>query len=909
MKKLNEPNGELQEELRALQRKYNSLEALYNKHLYKRKILQELSRESEEKLNESNAFLQIAEEKTKIGGWVHNLKKNQVYWSDGVTDIHEMPPGHKPQLDEAIGFYTPEWRDKIKEALTNCEQDGIPFDEEMEIITAKGKQVWIRVIGEAGRDDDGIIVKVNGTFQDISERKSAENQLQKLSMAVEQSPVSIFLTDIEGNIEYVNPKVIEITGYTLAELIGKNPKIFSSGQTPKSVYKKLWTTIASGKEWHGEFHNKRKNGEFYWELASISPIINEKGKITNYLAVKEDITDRKQKVADLIIANEKLAFQNKEKEKRAEELIVANKELAFQNKEKGRRAAELVVANIELIFQNEEKEKRAAELIVANEELAFQNKEKGKRAAELVVANIELIFQNEEKEKRAAELVAANKELDFQNKEKEKRAAELAVANIALVFQNDEKEKRAAELVVANKELDFQNKEKEKRAAELNVANIELVFQNEEKENRAAELIIANKKLSFQNKVKEKRAAELVVANIELIFQNEEKEKRAAELIVAKERAEESDKLKSAFLANMSHEIRTPMSGILGFTELLKEQDLSNEKQQKFINIIQKSGARLLNIINDIVDISKIEAGLMRVDINESNIEEQIAYIHTFFKPEIEKKGLQFFVENNTNEKDIIIKTDREKLYAILTNLVKNAIKYTNEGLIVLSYERKGKFFEFSVKDTGIGIPKDRQEAIFERFIQADISDKMALQGAGLGLSISKAYVELLGGKIWVESEEGIGSVFYFSIPCNNETEKVFVQDTDAATKADEKAGNIKILIAEDDEPSQMLLSTIVEAYASEIFIANDGLEAVEIYKNNPDIDLILMDIQMPKINGYEATQQIRQLNKKVIIIAQTAYALSFDRQKGINAGCSDYISKPILKDELTALIRKYFNL
>ncbi|MHB1108568.1 MAG: PAS domain-containing protein, partial [Lutibacter sp.] len=162
MTEIHEPNGELVKELRVLQRKYNSLKALHNKHLCKRKILQELSRENEEKLNESNALLQIAKEKTKIGGWVRNLKKNQVYWSDGVTDILEMPPGYKPNLDEAISFYAPEWRDKIKEALTNCEQEGISFDEEMEIITAKGKQVWIRVIGEADRDDDGIIVKVNG---------------------------------------------------------------------------------------------------------------------------------------------------------------------------------------------------------------------------------------------------------------------------------------------------------------------------------------------------------------------------------------------------------------------------------------------------------------------------------------------------------------------------------------------------------------------------------------------------------------------------------------------------------------------------------------------------------------------------------------------------------------------------
>lgn len=242
--------------------------------------------------------------------------------------------------------------------------------------------------------------------------------------------------------------------------------------------------------------------------------------------------ERKNRAAELVLANKELAFQNKEKEKRAAELIIANKELAFQNAEKEKRAAELILANKELAFQNAEKEKRAAELIIANKELALQNKEKEKRAAKLIIANKNLAIQNQEKEKRAAELIIANKELAFQNKEKEKRAAELIIANKELAFQNKEKEKRAAELIVANKELAYQNSEKEKKAAKLIIANKELAFQNKEKEKRAAELTIADKELVFQNEEKGKRAAELIIADKELVFQNEEKEKRAEELII-----------------------------------------------------------------------------------------------------------------------------------------------------------------------------------------------------------------------------------------------------------------------------------------------------------------------------------------------------------------------------------------
>jgi signal transduction histidine kinase len=238
--------------------------------------------------------------------------------------------------------------------------------------------------------------------------------------------------------------------------------------------------------------------------------------------------------------------------------------------------------------------------------------------------------------------------------------------------------------------------------------------------------------------------------------------------ISEQEKAQMADKLKSAFLANMSHEIRTPMNGILGFAELLKNPNLTGAETKEYIEIIEKSGARMLNIINDIVDISKIESGLMKLDYEESNVNEQLEFIYTFFKPEVEAKGMTLTYLPTLKAEEANVNTDREKLYAILINLVKNAIKYSNKGSIVFGYQKKNGVLEFYVKDTGIGIPKNRQAAIFERFIQADIADKMARQGAGLGLAIAKAYVEMLGGKIWVESEEGIGSTFYFTHPYQN---------------------------------------------------------------------------------------------------------------------------------------------
>ena len=371
------------------------------------------------------------------------------------------------------------------------------------------------------------------------------------------------------------------------------------------------------------------------------------------------------------------------------------------------------------------------------------------------------------------------------------------------------------------------------------------------------------------------------------------------DLLEAKEKAEESDLLKSAFLANMSHEIRTPMNGILGFASLLKEPKLSGEVQEKYISIIEKGGVRMLNIINDIINISKIESGQMEIHKQETNINEQIEYIYTFFKPEVEGKGMQFSFKNSLPSKEAIIKTDREKVYALLTNLVKNAIKYSEKGSIEFGYEKKINFLEFYVKDTGIGIPKDRQKAIFERFIQADIFDKNAYQGAGLGLSISKAYIEMLGGKIWVVSEKGIGSTFYFTLPYLIETKDEFAINEISSPVEESSINNLKILIAEDEDISEEYITIIVRKFGKEILSVKTGKEAVEACRNNPDIDLVLMDINMPDMNGYEATRQIRKSNKDVIIIAQTAYALSGDKEKAIEAGCDDYISKPINKSEL----------
>lgn len=514
--------------------------------------------------------------------------------------------------------------------------------------------------------------------------KASQEQIKLFKQAVDSSSVVITITDVNGKIIYANPYFFKTTGYSSDEVIGSNPRILKSGHQSQEFYKDMWDTILSGKVWIGEILNKKKNGELYWVKAVISPIFDSKGTVTNFVAVKENITGSRQLMEDLL---------------------------------------------------------------------------------------------------------------------------------------------------------------------------------------------------------------------------------------KAKEKAEESDKLKTAFLANMSHEIRTPMNGILGFAELLKEPGLTIDEQQKYIRIIERSGVRMLNIINNIVDISKIEAGLMDIKIQESDINEQIDYIYTFFKPEVEAKGMHLLHKEGLPKNEACILTDREKLFAILTNLVKNAIKYSENGFIEFGYVSSGGSNEqpdlltFYVKDTGIGIHKDKIDIIFDRFRQVSEGSNRNYEGVGLGLSITKAYVEMLGGKIWVESEEGLGSCFYFTLPYKTNTEIYAGKQKrkSSSVKNDGKSVNLKILIAEDDETAESLLSISLQPFSSSMLVAHTGAEAVELCRNHPDIDMILMDIRMPGMNGYEATEEIRKFNQQVIIIAQTAYGLSSDRKNSIDAGCNEHISKPISKEDLQELIQKYF--
>jgi two-component system, sensor histidine kinase and response regulator len=390
-------------------------------------------------------------------------------------------------------------------------------------------------------------------------------------------------------------------------------------------------------------------------------------------------------------------------------------------------------------------------------------------------------------------------------------------------------------------------------------------------------------------------------------------EKRRAEekLREAKEKAEESDKLKTAFLANMSHEIRTPMNGIIGFSNLLRNPGLSEDERNEFLSHITSCGSTLLNLIDDIIDISKIEAGQIKIRIAETSVNDVLDELRESFEASIvrDNKNTVKLICNKTLEKEnSVVFTDPFRLRQVISNLVGNALKFTFKGFIEFGYNLEpDETLKFYVQDTGIGIPKDKQEIIFERFGQVlDSNFFINHKGTGLGLAISNNLVKLLGGRMWVDSEPGKGSTFYFTIPYN----KI---DNVLPGGIESKNGNEKnlflnktILIAEDEEINYLYFKHILKESGANIIWVKNGVEAVNAVKTNPDIALVLMDCKMPLMDGYVATKEIKSLFPSLPIIAQTAFAMAEEQERSAQAGCDAYISKPIKVQELFKNLNKY---
>lgn len=633
-----------------------------------------------EQLLDNNCSLNLALNAAELIFFDKNIITQSIHWSDPnnplLIDVIKKNEGVFENFQKYIH---PDDIEELSEIVEKAIQSKESIQKDLRIIKSDHSIKWVHFVCQFFFNETGKPIRVIGVVKDITIEKQTEEQIKKLSRAVEQSPVSIVISDINGSVEYVNPKFSDITGYSLQDIIGQNLRILKSDFLSYNDYKNLWDTIISGNVWTGVFKNIKKDGSIYWESATISSIKNKKGDITHFIGIKEDITEKKQIYADLI---------------------------------------------------------------------------------------------------------------------------------------------------------------------------------------------------------------------------------------VAKNKAEESNQLKSHFLANMSHEIRTPLNGILGFLDLIKDQTISESERNEYIDIVSKSGIRLLETINDIIEMSKIESGNFNLDFENIDLYSTIHDLICFFKPQTDEKGITLKFVNQTISSEALLQftTDKNKLNGILTNIIKNAIKFTHQGSIEVFIEEKDNGVLISVKDTGIGIPNNKITSIFGRFIQADISNSRGYEGSGLGLSISKAYVELLTGKIWVESEVGSGSTFFLFLPfLHQQSQKEIPSVKSNITKTNIQE-SYTVLVAEDEEDNFQYLRILLQKLGVTILRAVNGLEAVRLVQETEKIDIVLMDIKMPEMSGIEAVKEIRTFNKKIPIIGQSAFFMDSNDNVINENGFTDYIMKPIKKEQLYQILKKYLD-
>lgn len=564
---------------------------------------------------------------------------------------------------------------------------------------AEGHPRWLLTTKIPLKNQKGEITGLVGIGHDITGQRKARETIQKLSRGIEQSPSSIVITDTAGNIEYVNPRFTEITGYLIHEVVNTKPRILKEGKLPADKFDELWLNISSGKVWRGEYMNRRKNGIEFPESAVISPILDENKSVSNLLIISEDVTLKKkeEKIRNVIHS---LTHDGS----------ISNNLEDFIGKVKSRLGELVDVTNFYLALYDDSTETFS---------IPFYNDPKD---------NIE-IFKADKT--LTAYVLRTKKPFLGTDKDIEKLKKAGLVKSIGIPA----KAWLGIPLIAGDKPLG--------------------VFAVQSYDNSSA----FNKQ--------DLQMLELVAHEISYIVQRIKSE---TEIKRAWEKAEESDRLKSAFLANMSHEVRTPLNSIIGFSELLVDSDYDGNQKDEFVQHIITSGSQLLNIISDIMDISKIESGEIVIRKSEIPVKAFFAEVKSFHVLKVQEKLLQFLFDIPEEIKGHIVYADKDRLHQVFNNLIGNALKFTSEGYIRVGCGSLGEKIEFYVKDTGIGIAPEYHEKVFDRFRQVETSYHRKVGGNGLGLAISKNLVELMGGVIRVESELGNGSTFYFTIPVANKT-------------------------------------------------------------------------------------------------------------------------------------------
>ena len=647
-------------------------------------------------------------------------------------------------------------------------------------------------------------------------------QLRKLSLAVEQSPESILITDLDGRIEYVNDSFQSVSGYSRAEVIGANPRLLNSGLTPTETFESLWATLKRGEVWQGELVNRRKSGEIYHEHASISPIRQSDGRITHYVAVKQDITEQKRLAAEL--------------------------------EQHRHHLAELV-------------ERRTHELHQKTHQL------------QALIDNLPQLAWMKDRDGR---FLAVNRFFAAAHR----REPDEMIGCTALDLWPPE--------TIADQladDLDVIRTGRRKTREERLPHQPHALFETYKAPILDVDGAILGT-VGFSRDITPQREME-------------------AELARRAEDAEMAARAKSAFLANMSHEIRTPMNAILGLTHLM-QRDAIGALNRDRLGKIENAARHLLAVINDILDLSKIEAGKLQLESTDFSLDELLEQVRSLIQDEARQKGLT--VDLETEGERFWLRGDLTRLRQALLNYAGNAVKFTERGRIVLrarivEAETSSRVVRFEVEDTGIGIPADQQSELFKAFEQADSSTTRRFGGTGLGLSITRQLARIMGGSAGLMSEPGVGSTFWFTARLALGEPKMVgaFHPSEAESRLRTDYRGLRLLLAEDNEINREVVTHLLDSIGIEVRSAENGLEALEMAGADSGYDLILMDMQMPVMDGLAATRAIRDLDgwRDRPILALTANAFAEDRQACLEAGMNDFVTKPVdPKDLYSALLR-----
>ena len=757
-------------------------------------------------------------------------------------------------------------------------------------------------------------------------------QLKKLSLAVSQSANIVVITDNKGIIEYVNPNFTDITGYTSEEAIGVTSRILKSGSTPEAVYSELWSTLLAGNKWEGELLNRKKSGQLYWAWESIAPIKDTEGRVTHFVAVQLDYTERKQaakalqeselRFRQLFEGNNDLIFII---DLKTRQIIEANKNaprfLGYTHDELlQRKITDLEIKENASLLKEQFKQLKLVGSALFEYRLLHRNGSgipveiSAKSIKYDNITVIQAIARDISQRKEVeAKLIASEFQYRDLIENTNMVAWNLDIESFCFTYVSPRAEKMLGYPIEEWKQKGFWVSHIVEQDRERIIEECMQAIKDGKDYNLEYRMIKAEGQLIWLRDtvtVNKNSGGKPISLNGFLIDIDERKKTEIA-LEKAKLIAEEADKVKSEFLATMTHELRTPMNGVLGMAQILADTSLDTE-QRESVDVILRSGSSLLEIINDVLDLSKLEEHHVTLENRSFNLEKTIANALAIIQANNVKKALELKVFYPTEcPRDFM--GDSTRIQQVILNLLANAFKFTEQGYIHLSVaydliSDEQVNLKMSVKDTGIGIAVESIEHLFDPFVQADQTTTRRFGGSGLGLAVSKKLVKLMQGDIGVNSILGQGSEFWVILPLSTSAEVI-------QKLPNEKVVNksiifdAKILIVDDDAVNQKIAISMLKKSGLTCMLAENGQQAFDLWQAE-EFDLILMDCRMPIMDGYEATKIIRaqelKSGERIPIIALTANSSYEDRQHCIDSGMDEVVTKPFKKEFLLEALSQW---